>query len=229
MNKQAGFTPLELVLTLAVILIVSAGTAAVVAVAFDPSKFKAKSLMQHVKTVESAFALYYSENSYNLTVYNSVEDQLPLNVQALADAGYLKNQQIVRLDFDYLEFDVYNYIALPEISEHARGIIFATDKKSGANYINYYIITGLTKSLAEEFINLCNNDEDFSVTGKNSFNPVTNKKRCVLGREVPGTEWAGLTGEHCRGLTAGCLQGTELQGVYDVFVDGYYQVAYEML
>ena len=203
MRRQAGYTVYEIILTISIFIIVTAGTAAFVSGSFDTKTVKAKTLLQQVKGIEAVFANYVAVNLYNSSIFSNESALLQLNEDAMQKSGYLKGYKIKTRNLPLGKQE--RYFIFSDIEKELIASIFATRLRSGgsagtdadsssrANYRNFFLLMGPSTELAIEFYNLCNKKKITTLPSPlpepaQLFTDTDNKKCNVFNSQDSGFE-----------------------------------------
>ena len=206
MKKQKGFTLYEIIITLTIFFIFTAGTAAYVSGFFETSPLRVKTLLQHMKIIGPAFGLYYAKNLYGSEIYKDHPGKIKINLREMQAKGYIKNFNIIEKTGTAGK---YSYADLKDIAPNLRGNLLAFqldgDKKI---YRNYYMVSGAVDEMVAGFYELCKG-------GSEQFgqNKVTKTKAAFYSLLRYGTNKCVVLkgavlnelGEYYRGITAGCV------------------------
>ena len=227
MRRQRGFTIHEMVLTITVFIVVTAAITAYVGGSFDTTRTRAQTLLQQVKTIETAFATYVAINNYNSKIFPNESAQLTLNAMGMQQAGYLKGFIVKDLTRTTSQWNAVSYVDFAAVEKDLIGSVFATRLLTGqstvsetanssrANYRNFFIILDPSEKLALTFYNLCNGTTITALP--EPFPPpqelfaITPEKKCKLlkTQEYWGEDFDDI-GKMSRGKTLGNYSfGTE--------------------
>ena len=201
MRRQQGFTIYEMVLTITIFITVTSAIAAYVSGSFDTTRTRAQTLLQQVKTIETAFAAYVAVNNYNSKIFSHESAQMTLNAVGMQQTGHLKGFNVKALIADKIpaQWRGVSYVDFSAVEKNLIGSVFATRLLTGTidgHGLGYFVTGQLPqffllllirrKKLAIEFYNLCN---DTTITAL----PVTFPAPQIVVRHHPRKKMQTIT------------------------------------